>query len=101
MYSIISFKAQPDGLITEINWCYTNNQGSIRSKLTLPNPGSLDSIIPLSNVLPENLIDFVRTSIDGSQEVLDIKISDFATAQEYQNSLLTYVIDEDGSFVNL
>ena len=101
MYSIISFKALPNGLITDINWCYTNSEGSVRSNLSLAAPSSEDSLIPIDNILPENLIDFVKASIENTAEVLDLKIREFQTEQEYENSLVTYVIDENGSIAKL
>lgn len=101
MYNLISFKADPTGVITSVTWSYTNDNGSIRSttKLAPPIPGL--PTMPIEQLDESIVIGFVKDQLGATDESFDIEINDYVTAQEYQNSLLTYVIDEDGSFVNL
>tara|TARA_X000000368_G_scaffold283046_1_gene224707 strand:- start:201 stop:506 length:306 start_codon:yes stop_codon:yes gene_type:complete len=101
MYNLNSFKADPEGVITSVSWSYTNDNGSIRSttKLSAPLPGL--SPMPIEQ-LDENLImGFVKDQIGATDESFDIEINSYVSAQEYQNSLLTYVLDENGLIAKL
>ncbi len=96
MYNVTSFRTDAEGIIYICHWTYSNANGSVGSSVTLEAP--VDNIIPVEAVTPEMVAGWVVDVLPNTSEDFDAQIAADKARRETEESAVTYIISEDGTY---